>query len=601
MNKYKFQRNILTRINLMKTSFATVFEKNRIFSIIFYKYPIFSFLIFFLSLKILIPFSRLDFDSRHDGYVLAPAIANHLGYTPFRDVFGLYGPVSIWIQSAAIALPVSPALALRYANALFIALIVFFVADLGRISPSNWGINVKLSSASALIWLMSCDVFTGTTMLSWSSTIASLFSTIGLYFVAKCQISSQELNQSMALIFGAISGIFFGLIPFIKINIGIAVLFSFLFYLFFNSLKDYKFKIRMLFSSLSGVLVSIFTIVWILLKDNALDFYIEQSILFPLNASPDAIVDWKTKENIFRMFHDQLIIIFLLICILVVFQKILKRNIRKIEKLVIGSILIFYETFLSIDLMQARKPELEFTLTNISPYINDTFLSLLLVGSVTACVGLVLRESLGFYSIRNFSKDILLAGLGVSLLIQIIPTWDTRHIWWGLPIGVLVLFIQIRRLEIFRKNIFQILLPYFVFIFFLTAIAGYQNLEKPRQTVPGGLIASGMHVPLEQMLVLMDDTDFLRSYLGENEETLFLTWSGYLSVINGDYQSADEFFTVPEIPGIKLSERLNNISSVVVEDAIYSEEINFELNSEGFYLCSSTKNLHLRLYKVQCK
>lgn len=65
------------------------------------------------SFFLLWPFARLDFDRHHDGYMLAQAIAVHQGASVHTEVFAQYGPVTLWLHSLALFLPMGPALALR--------------------------------------------------------------------------------------------------------------------------------------------------------------------------------------------------------------------------------------------------------------------------------------------------------------------------------------------------------------------------------------------------------------------------------------------------------------------------------------------------------
>jgi hypothetical protein len=73
----------------------------------------YSIILSFLTFIFLIPFSRLDFDYHHDGYMLAQIIGISNGYEIHKEIFAQYGPVSPLVYSAFLLLPLSPALSIR--------------------------------------------------------------------------------------------------------------------------------------------------------------------------------------------------------------------------------------------------------------------------------------------------------------------------------------------------------------------------------------------------------------------------------------------------------------------------------------------------------
>ena len=96
-------------------------------------------------------FARLDFDPHHDGYMLAQAIAIRDGLSEHADVFGQYGPLTPWLQSLALRLPLDPVLAIRITNAALLSLSVYLLTELGRKHPANWPVTWVVGWTSAAI------------------------------------------------------------------------------------------------------------------------------------------------------------------------------------------------------------------------------------------------------------------------------------------------------------------------------------------------------------------------------------------------------------------------------------------------------------------
>jgi hypothetical protein len=193
-----------------------------------------------------------------------------------------------------------------------------------------------------------------------------------------------------------------------------------------------------------------------------------------------------------------------------------------------------------------------------------------------------------------------MSGIGLGLLIQIVPTWDTRHVWWGLPVGLVLLFSAMEKFcEIRKISLITLLLPLAV-VAAMASVSGFENLNKPRELMTEIPFAYGMHLPVAQKLVLRDDAQFLKDNLGLENKAIFLVWHGYLSVINGKYQSSDLYFTVPEAAGPKLADRVGDGDPIVVEDAVYSDALDAEILDLGYGQCANTANYHLRIYKKNC-
>lgn len=563
----------------------------------------------------MLTFSILDFDPRHDGAVIAPAVALHLGYTMFNDAFGLYGPVSPLIQSIALNFPPGSVLSLRYSNAAFIAVTIFFMADLGRIAPIQWKITQRATVMASLTWLFLCDVYFGITMHPWSSVIAGLFAMGGLYFIAVSQKKFIQKKKFSTLFYGVVSGLLFGLLPFVKINIGLASILGLVAVFLISTLDKQKLIFSTYTSVLLGILLSTSIVVSHLLASNTLGKFLEQSILFPLSQSSIQIEGWRTKENLTRMFFEQ--ILFTLLSLLVPIFLQSKNRISNNRFLLMatsfaaGAVIVLGEFALSLKHFQIKEPATEFRIQNIFLYLNANFLAFFMVSSVVCFLVVsiwslirIFKSRLSPHDSNSFPSSIfyvLMCGIGLGLILQIVPTWDTRHIWWGLPVGLILFFSIMEKVSLAKNASFVLLVAPLVAVVLLAAFAGFENLRKPREKMTEIAFANGMQLPVAQKLVLRDDAQFLSDNLGLENKAVFLVWHGYLSVINGSYQSADLYYTVPEVNnGPSISDRVSSGEPIVVEDAIYSDALNAEILDLGYDQCAITANFHLRIYKKNC-
>jgi hypothetical protein len=538
--------------------------------------------------------------------MLAQAVAVHQGYAIHRDVMALYGPVTPVIQSIFLNIDFfGPLLALRFANTAFIALTVFFIADLGRICPPQWRISLSASRASAVTWVILSDVWLGVTMLPWPSVLAGLFGSASLYFVAKSQSSSLVLNTKLTLLWGFTAGLSLGLGPFTKLNIGLASLTSTILIVSTLAFAFPKVWKKTAVTVVIGTLTSALSVLLFLYFTNSISKYYTQAIKWPSELAPEAIEDWKPKENIFRILSEQVLQASSLI-LFSLFQNRFSKSIKVAIWFVITVGLFASEWFLALRNFDKKSKELEITFTELRHELFIVYLQFFLVLVFISIFVVTLRVfklllSKSFSEILNYSGLILLSSLNVSLASQVVPTWDSRHISWALPAGLL-LFLSIGSNVQKKPKIF--LNPIVIQIMFVALLAlssGISNLNAPREpTIVGQSIAKGMRLSAHEVAWLAADSDFLKNHLGVQRKAIFLTWNGYLSVINGPYVSYDEYFTVM-LDHSDLSDRLMKKVPIVIEDAILADEKKFlkikeDLDFHGYQLVA--QNLHLFIFKA---
>jgi hypothetical protein len=237
------------------------------------------------------PFTRLDFDRHHDGYMLSVAIAHHSGLDLHREVATRYGPLTTWTQELFLHLPVAPAFALRIWTVLLLAGTAAIIADLGRVAPTRWHLNVWASSGAAVMWALMCDRWLGITLHPWSSVLAAFLTAVAMHcwVHAEARVESEHPVHAHWLFVG--SGVAIGLTPFARVNVGLAAVIGTLtIALLTHRLRateggDRRGQISVLRAHALGLCVGLLLPILRLGWTRSIGAYVEQSILTPLEWS----------------------------------------------------------------------------------------------------------------------------------------------------------------------------------------------------------------------------------------------------------------------------------------------------------------------------
>ncbi len=551
-----------------------------------------------MAFKSLFMFAKLDFDRHHDGIMLAQAMAVNQGFIVHKDVLAQYGPVTPWIHSFFLELDLfGPLLTLRFATTCLIVLTIFLIADMGRVSPTPWRINSWTSRIAAVTWLILCDVWIGTTMLPWSSVVATFFLVFCIYSLALSQRKISENKFISGSSWALLAGLALGLLPFTRLNVGllsvVLLIFSLVAFSIVNP-NSWK-KTTKLFCF--GFSISFLLVIYLLIRNEAIKDFYYQAIKWPREWAPDAILGWKTQENIFRMFFQQIIPV--LVLLLFTFRK---NHISRLKSVILSgliSVAIFsWQTWLGIIRVRSKSQEIQFDFHLLGKNIFETYLEFFLV-----CIGVSffvifalflkksainLREGVSEYS------GLLIVGLSaVSLESQIVPTWDSRHIWWGMPTGLLLLFSLLNQ----NKKKFRFVNNPIFFQVFVVAILslalGLSELKVKREPFidSSGSIAKGMKLSAHEVAWLAADAEFLRIELG-NSKAIFYVWDGYLSVINGKYASVDKYF-IDFGEASDLKSRFKNDVPIVVDNVYMNQKLKNEIESYGYKLDVNNKHLFI--------
>lgn len=121
------------------------------------------------------PFRRLDLDFHHDGYMAAVAVAVAEGRAPHSEVFTQYGPLIAYLQGFWLRFAGVSILNLRTLHLLLFAMTAALLALAGRAREgSGWPIHPMSGPVAAFAWIVLSDTFTGVPILPWVSMLVAL-------------------------------------------------------------------------------------------------------------------------------------------------------------------------------------------------------------------------------------------------------------------------------------------------------------------------------------------------------------------------------------------------------------------------------------------
>ncbi|MBI5087378.1 MAG: hypothetical protein HZB15_00485, partial [Actinobacteria bacterium] len=532
------------------------------------------------ALCVLLPFSRLDLDAHHDGVMLAAAIAVREGHHVQGDVFAQYGPLTPWLQALALLVPISPALALRLLNVVLIALVVFVMSDLGRVKPEYWPGTRWSGMLAAVAWLGVADVFGWVPMLPWSSTVAAALSASAVYCIVRALRECSVERWRVARRWSIAAGVLVGLTPFARLNVGLASLATFLVMATVLAVVRGP-ATNCARLGLAGVAAGIASVLLVLTLTGSIGDWWHQSIAWPVQWQDSAteLYDSGTRlETTVRRLRTPLIVVgaFSIAWLLVAQLTRGRRWIRRSVGLGFGAYVLWY------CYLRPAQPELTFS-GRIAvgntwiPEIAENFNYLTLVSwSVIVVAPLFAVTCLALMAARRLDRRaalswIVLGGFSVAGLVQIWPVSDTRHYWWGLPIGLMFLFaipsIAGRDASLAHQPNPYLLVTLMSVV--ISALTGQGYLAATRQAAPTGSPAEGMLMGPNIMGTatarpLALDFELLRATLPPGRRTIFYVNDGIYSVFDGHYHSADAYFVhwggAPEFEG-----RLDDLPYVVVD------------------------------------
>lgn len=507
------------------------------------------------SFLLLWPFARLDFDRHHDGYMLAQAIAVHGGAAVQGDVFAQYGPVTPWVQSIALFLPLGPGLALRMINVVFIAVTVFLLADMGRNSPHGWPVSRAVGWWAAIAWLVLADVWIGIPMLPWSSTLAAMISVATLYLLMRSMRFAEDGRIRAASTAAVVSGVLLGLLPFTRINVGVSAVAVCLVIAVLIFVRGGSAQKRLATTFILGILLSFFVVVGILAGTGSLPDFYQQSIRWPMTWQQQSTEKGRTQAFLISIFTFQALPV-ALVCAALYLQS----RARTIQRgwsvttsganaftVVVGVTVLLWENlrlfFASPDgnSSNATSSPLAELFSPSNQYLYFFMVLAIVLSVLMGIIGLF-RYVFRKRSAGDLVAWLLLGGLALSGLTQIIPIFDPKHVWWGAPIGLLLLFSTVSATsQLKRPSGNPLLLPLLATAVMATVSAlGYAG--QGRVQGQPGTVVEGMLVNKEKSHQIDQDTKFLSQELHGSPSVVYLVRDGDLSILDGKYRSADPYF-----------------------------------------------------------
>lgn len=511
-------------------------------------------------------FARLDFDPHHDGYMLAQAVAISEGLSAHSDVFGQYGPLTPWFQSMALWLPVEPALAIRIANAGLLSLSVYLLTEMGRRRPSGWPVSRAVGWTAAVAWFALCDMWLGYTMLPWPPVLAVCLVLGALLLVTRSVVACETNRPRAAWVLAFLSGALLGVSAFSRINVGIpailvAVVCSVLW--FWTATRAGRVASLLL---VAGIATGFGAVVLLLAATGSLNDFWTQAVVWPRTWASRSLEEWSTLSVLRRTFLIQSLPALVLAWGAASirarvnpdpshhsrFQRLVPPWPAAAIALVTGAAIVAWELAVPIaqamlglasDLSAMRVLE-----ESAGQYLY-LFMVIAILGALAVPVVLVwrgvrhlVRGGAAAPLPARFVPWLALAGLTVATLSQVVPTWDVRHVWWGLPLGLLLTFALLdkaRALIPVVRN--PLLIPLVAVALIVTPLVA-RNLAAPRVPGPPGTIIEGMLVGDARARAMAEDSRLLSEVLPSSERAVFLVPDGDTAVLGGGYQSVDPFF-----------------------------------------------------------
>lgn len=545
------------------------------------------------AFALLVPFARLDFDPHHDGYVLAAAIGVHEGLHVHSDIFAQYGPVLPWLQGAALFLPFGPALDLRLLNAALLAVSVFLLADLGRVTPTSWPITKRTGWWAAVAWFLLSDIWLYSPMLPWSSTVAIVLTLLMLGLVGR-GIRRRDLHdQAWARFDFFAAGALCPVLFFTRINVASALLLGILALAIVAHKSLWRHRGLLISASVGGV-VAAGVITGVMYIQGALPEYAKQAILYPFGYHVGVQASSSVLYPYLWALIQQLPAVFLIAVTVLFVRRSPSKSLRIVFGVFTGCLVVAYENRRvlvepSMDGWWSRltSPN-EIFLSGTQP--NFGYLYLVVALSLASCLALAVAALVGWNSLGGVPPGWIRWGfliiLALAGLSQTVPTWDARHVWWGIPLGVLLISAT---MQIFLKEAPSEASPLNIPLFAVALMAcfsGWNYHHVARVETTSVYLVQGMRINADLSDRLKRELDLQREFIPTDSNVLYLHPDGYASVIDGSWRSEDRSF-VSWGPLTSLTDRLANADVLVVQIGSLHQWKD-QISASGFRLRASS-------------
>jgi hypothetical protein len=377
---------------------------------------VFGWIVFFFSLVIFSPFSRLGVDPHHDGIMLSSAIFVAKGLSVQNQVYAQYGPISTWIQAIVLQLFGTSLLVIRVASVISLAMScgLFAVAARRLFSFHHALLGIA-------IWI-SCTPFfdSDLQMLPWSSDYYVLLSAICLVIATSPRMRSgtREIQiRDFAI------GVLLGWGIFLRLNPALPILLLILAGSWvYISYKTFR---RMLIGSCAGVL----SILFILLLGGGITSWWDQSIIFPRKLYAGILKDSGLsglRGNVLGNGVPALLAMVFLYSILNFSSKELNPRFFKVALRQASTLIVLlglYWMFLTDGLIAVLNPRL--------------FLWGVVLGGILFLSSFM--KTLETTETEKIFEYFVWVAIGLGSLVQVFPVADRRHLWWAALPGIFLL------------------------------------------------------------------------------------------------------------------------------------------------------------------
>ncbi len=538
---------------------------------------------------LLLPFSRLDYDRLHDGWMVESAVAVHDGQRVHSDVFNHFGPVNPWIQDLFMHLPFPPALALRLFAVLCISLTVFFMADVGRRRPSGSPISQQSGLLAAVTWVVLSDVWGAGPMRPWPVFTLNLLVVLAAYLSLRAwyEVQRFRLRGARALLFG--SGFAVGIALFVRVASGLLLIVALGLCVCGLSLARLRHR-RMISWAAAGLAAAVSLVLLRLSLAGSLGDFYQNTIVFPVEYfGPNPLAPILFLRIALPVYGPPVVVG--LLCLLYLrYHSALASGQRAVVGMAGGLVM------LALTFLLARSPlaSLEFR-----DYFSGGRALLLFL----TCTMVVVVGTYGWVVQRSISRRSMdpttfawfaLAVFSTAMLGEIPPDYTVRHLWWSLPLGLILLFAAVPCIsgsDRLRDN--PLMIPLSVIAAY-TVYIGTMTLSLARVQAPADTVASGMLVQPSLEREISEDSRLLQEALG-TDKAVFATDQGDLAVLRGAYSSADPYFTC-HTASDDFTHRLEKASVVVVEPEAVSCPSNIEGQLAGMGFAEVARNERLVVY-----
>lgn len=527
-----------------------------------------SILAFSATMLVHAPLLRSGFDFHHNGLMLAAAIAVSEGKVVHDDFSFFYGPLTPWSQSLLFLLDSKSAVNLSIWAATLTAAIAAILAAFHRVLPPVMGISASGGIYAAGLWIALSPSFVLGTIQAWSSLLGAFLAVLGAFSGLKAMKSEKEGKRHYSLFWWLLSGTTVGLIPFARLNVGIALWLGMSLWLLILCRRKSSSKSDAALFAI-GWVASTTAVLYSLLVTGGLLGYLNQSILGPAIWAREQATFFYFLEEVFDNWEGYLPRAIPLLIIGIAIERFwsvkLSPSLTRHFSRLLSSMLLFLSVFYAAGLQKffngvfwqkesIRDQKMSILLSPEELGSNVADLTLFLLAIFLIFFGFA---TLSFFhgwrsskiSLSEFQELPFFLIFAMALFTQFWPLGDIYHFWWGTPLLILSLVIAVTR---FQKGMgLKIwVLPLVPLVFMQLASLGAQ-LEQRVNLGPTNTVLSQTYLDERSLDYVENLNSLFDSTVNNSEPILFFVNNGFETVLQGSFRSGNSTIVAwaPEIGG----------------------------------------------------